>query len=96
MQRPVLLKEIVGVLAEHERLRCDLAVERKGKCITVALHIDDPNDYDDEPGVNGLEILALFHELTYLSDVGQIRAFASRYDIDAAKLEALLPNRKEK
>lgn len=90
----MLVKEVADVLGGHGDLLCRPSVEMDGNyrlMLTVAILPEQ-----QEPSLaGGLSVVAeLYHELRYALDVAQMRAFASRYGIDPAALEALLPKEK--
>ena len=78
------LVEVAGIFYAHGRLTCTPTVkEEDGQIsVTVTLHAADVGD-----ALDGLELLA---ELKYLSDVAQVRRFATDYGIDPAALETLI------
>jgi hypothetical protein len=83
-----LLAELAAVLARHPEQRCAPAIEhdreRDETRLTVTFH-------QQETVAGDLETVEMVQELQYLVDMAQLRALASKYDIDAKRLEALLP-----
>ena len=88
-----ILREVAEILAQHGDLRCVPSVdadERAG-CLVLRVEISG-RTLVSETIVNGrLDALELFHALRYLQDLASLRALAAKYDIDPARLEALLP-----
>ena len=76
-----LMAEVVAVLARYPGLRCAPIVDQQEGLLSISITIDS----DD------LQVVSLGHELKYVADVAQVRHIAREYNIDAAKLEALLP-----
>jgi hypothetical protein len=77
----VRLSELVAVLTDHHTLLCCPTVAHEGAHLILTVEISG----------GGLAELSLRHELEYLADVATLRALCSKYDIPAARLEALLP-----
>jgi hypothetical protein len=84
-----LLTEVAGILEQHAEVRCeptvDLEEDSGDLVLTVRVHAFDL------PDEQRLGLLELLTDLQYLQDLCSMRAFARRYDIDPARLEALLP-----
>lgn len=76
-----LMAEVVAVLARYPGLRCAPVVDQEDGLLSLSITIDS----DD------MQVVSLGHELKYVADVAQVRHIAREYNIDAAKLEALLP-----
>jgi len=79
-----VLAEVVAVLARHSNLRVTPVVEEDRGVVALTVRIK-------AEGEDGLQVLSLLHELQYVVDTAQVRAIAAQYDIEPAKLEALLP-----
>lgn len=79
-----VLAEVVAVLARYSCMRVSPIVDREDGVVALRILVD-------AEGPNGLEVLALHDDLKFVADVAQVRAFASTYQIDPAKLQALLP-----
>jgi len=80
-----VLAEVVAVLARHSNLRVTPVVEEDRGVVALTVRVQSD-------GEDGLQVLSLLHELQHVADIAQVRAIAATYDIDAAKLEALLPD----
>ena len=81
------MAEVVAVLARYPMLRVAPVVDHEDG--VLALTVSVAADEDD-----GLQVLALADDLRYVADMATIRHLSSRYDIPAARLEALLPERR--
>ena len=93
-----LLLEVIGVLREYEALRCTVEVEtsddRDGNgVVRLTIEVPTVGQVDIAGAMLAIEF---YRDAKYLADVTQMRELAARYQIDAAKLEALLPPQKEK
>lgn len=84
-QGVALLSEVAQVLREHGHMPCSPVLEDcDGRMVlTVTMHASD--------GGMAMEQLELTVALQRLQSRAQLRSIAKLYDIDAAKLEALLP-----
>lgn len=80
-----VLAEVVAVLARHTNLRVTPVVEEDRGVVALTVRIK-------AEGEDGLQVLSLLHELQYVTDVAQVRAIAAQYNIDAVRLEALIPD----
>jgi len=81
------LAEVAAVLIQHGGLICRPSVEEDEGLVTltVTIHPHGQGNIHD-----ALESLELMNALHYLQDVATLRALCSKYDIAAARLEALL------
>lgn len=82
-----LMAEVVAVLAQHQELRVvpEIVMDAQDDgLLTISLTVH-PTSADE-----GLEVLSLFDELRYVSDVATVRGVVSRYGLEAAPLEAIL------
>jgi hypothetical protein len=84
----VLVGELASVLNEHAGLLCVPTVERDEDGHVVLTVCVRPTDQATVGGA--ASTLELYHQLDRVIDVGTMRAFASKYDIPPALLEALL------
>lgn len=80
-----VLAEVVAVLARHTNLRVTPVVEEDRGVVALTVRIK-------AEGEDGLQVLSLLHELQYVQDTAQVRAIAATYNIDAARLESLIPD----
>lgn len=90
--RTVLLREVGEILAEQEfvELTCSPSVEKqRDGTVTISLTVG-PIGLTAE-----LVLLELVNRLRYLEGLGQVRAFAEAYGIDAHAIERLLPGQGE-
>lgn len=78
----VLLGEVAAVLAEHEVTRGAVQVEFTDHALRLTITVAQDA---------GLDVTELGHALAYLAGLGQVRAFATHYGMDAEALERLLP-----
>ncbi|HET9025186.1 MAG TPA: hypothetical protein VFN64_11475 [Burkholderiaceae bacterium] len=78
------LREIAGCFEAAGDSACALDVAIDDGTVVVTVYVP--------PSIASAE---LYHQLRYLRDLGQVRAFAQRYGIDPAKLEAVLLTTKE-
>lgn len=76
-----LMAEVVAVLARYPGLRCAPIVDQDDGLLSLSITVD----------VDDLQVVSMGHELKYVADVATMRYITREYDIDAAKLEALLP-----
>lgn len=76
-----LMAEVVAVLARYPGLRCAPVVDQEDGLLSLSITLDSDH----------LDVVALGHDLKFVADVAQVRHIAREYDIDASKLEALLP-----
>lgn len=89
----VLMSEIVEALRTPQAgadLRCVPSVETdddRGVVLTLTFNPAAQDDY-----AVSLAALEVYNRLRYLCGLGTVRAFASEYGIDSARLEALLPD----
>lgn len=102
-----LLREVGEVLVEqpdHLLSRMELehvaAGTAKPGCLRLVVEVsippDRPASADGEQAHTThqqLAVLELYGRLREVRDIGQLRALATAYGIDSAKLEALLPGR---
>lgn len=84
----LLLKEVADRLSGAGDLHCSMQVALHGNTISVSIEVTPNDPYEEGQGLKALE---LFYVLARLRDIGTLRSLATTYDIDPAKLEALLP-----
>jgi hypothetical protein len=77
----VLLLEVADALMQAPGHTCSLTVESGRDDLYVMVAIP----------LTALNAVEAAQRLYYLAGLGQVRAFATQYGIDAGKLEALLP-----
>lgn len=87
-----LLREVEDALTLYGDLRCTPQVEVNIDCGDVVLTITLSQSAQLNQA-ESLRVYELYGELRYVTDVAQMRALASRYDISAEQLEALLPKK---
>lgn len=76
-----LMAEVVAVLARYPGIRCAPVVDTEDGLLSLSITID----------ADDLQVVSLGHDLKFVADVAQVRHIAREHNIDAAKLEALLP-----
>lgn len=98
MEGIVILAEIAEALAAHGQLRCRPEIEQIDGRLILRLAIPVPGMWDmptrthgDPPNMAALEVLSLADELQHVIDLANLRALATKFDIEPAALEALLP-----
>ncbi len=83
----LLIAEVAATLVRYNHLRCALDIDLDDGSLLVTLQVVG------EPG--DPYVLSLRDDLRYIHDVATLRAIATRYDIPAAALEALLPKERD-
>jgi len=78
----VTLGEVSEILSEHDATRGSVQVEFTDHSLRLTLTVAQDA---------GLDVTELGHALAYLAGLGQVRAFATHYGMDAEALERLLP-----
>lgn len=85
--RVLVLAEVAEVLARSGHLRCDLAIDDDGDDgLLIQISV---------PLQGSFAVMELREALQWVADVAAVRAFAERYGIDPARVEAILPRREE-
>lgn len=79
-----VLAEVVAVLARHPGLRVAPVLEDDGGVVALTISMQ-------AEGEDGLQVLALRHELEFVANVATMRFIAREHGIDAEKLQALIP-----